>query len=299
MNIYQHITANKQKTWVFLLLSFVFVVAIGYLIQFVSGTGWETTIIATAFAFTSNFVSYFHGDKMALSMNGAKEITKEELPYVWNMVENLCIAQGMPMPRVYIIQDEAMNAFATGRNPQKASIAMTTGIIQGLENEELEGVIAHELSHIQNYDTRLMTIVAAAIGVIMVMIDLTWRFGGMRKSGNSESKGSPILMIVGIALIILAPIIGKMIQLAISRKREFLADASGALMTRYPQGLANALAKISAQNVPMQKVNHGTAHLFISNPFGGEKIQFINKLFATHPPVEERIAKLQEMGGER
>ncbi|MCC6639201.1 M48 family metallopeptidase, partial [Candidatus Falkowbacteria bacterium] len=272
MNIYQHIAHNKQKTWVFLLVSFALVVGIGYLIQYFSGTGWEVTIIATAFALTSNFVSYFHGDKMALAMNGAKEIKKEDLPYLWNMVENLCISQGMPMPRVYVIHDDAMNAFATGRNPQKASVAFTTGIINGLQNEELEGVIAHELSHIQNYDTRLMTIVAAAIGVIMVMIDMTWRFGGMR-SGDSDKKASPVLLVIGIALIILAPLIGQMIQLAISRKREFLADASGALMTRYPQGLANALQKISAQAKPLTKVNHGTAHLFISNPFGGEKMK--------------------------
>lgn len=294
MNIYSEISANKRRSFFLMLIATALVGVVAFGIQYVYGYGPELVVIAVGFALISNLIAYYTGDKMALSLNGAREIQKEDNPYLWNMVENLCISQGMPMPRVYIINDSAMNAFATGRDPKHASVAFTTGIIEALENEELEGVVAHELSHIQNYDIRLMTITAAVIGVLMILIDMAWRlsfFGGDRR----ESKGGGVMALVGLALIILSPLIGQMIKLAVSRKREFLADASGALMTRYPEGLASALEKISSQSKPLDKANHGTAHLFISNPFGKEARKNINKFFATHPPAEDRIARLKNM----
>lgn len=294
MNIYSEISANKRRSFFLMLIATALVGVVAFGIQYVYGYGPELVVIAVGFALVSNLIAYYTGDKMALSLNGAREIQKEDNPYLWNMVENLCISQGMPMPRVYIINDPAMNAFATGRDPKHASVAFTTGIIEALENEELEGVVAHELSHIQNYDIRLMTITAAVIGVLMILIDMAWRlsfFGGDRR----ESKGGGVMALVGLALIILSPLIGQMIKLAVSRKREFLADASAVLMTRYPEGLARALEKIS-HSAPLHKANHGTAHLFISNPFGREARKNINQFFSTHPPVEQRIARLYDMG---
>jgi heat shock protein HtpX len=296
MNIYQQIESNKRRTFLLMLVAFLFVFVVAFSIQETYGYGWELTLVAMAFALGSNALAYFKGDAMALALNGAREIQKQDNPYLWNMVENLCISQGLPMPRVYIIPDQAMNAFATGRDPQHASVAFTQGIIDALENEELEGVVAHELSHIQNYDIRTMTIVAAVIGVIMVLVDMAWRISFFGGSRDDNGKAGGVLAIVGLILIILSPIVAQLIQFAISRKREFLADASGALMTRYPEGLARALQKISHQGRPLKKVNHGTAHLFIANPFGAQARKNINKFFSTHPPVEERMSRLHEMG---
>ncbi len=294
MNIYSEISANKRRSLFLMLIATALVAAVAFGIQYVYGYGSELVVIAVLFAVGSNLLAYYNGDKLALRMNGAREIQKNDNPYLWNMVENLCISQGMQMPRVYIIEDPGMNAFATGRDPQHASVAFTTGIIQALENEELEGVVAHELSHIRNYDIRLMTIVAAVIGVLMVLIDMAWRLSFF--GGDRDSKGGhPALAIIGLVLIILSPLIGQLIQFAVSRRREYLADASAALMTRYPEGLANALAKIS-HSQPLRKANHGTAHLFIANPFGAQARKNINKFFSTHPPVEERITRLQQMG---
>jgi len=290
--MYNQITSNKRRSVALMIIITLFVVAVAYAIQYVYGYGYGFLIFALGFSLISNLIAYFSGDKIALSVNRAKEISKEDNPYVYRIVENLCITAGLPAPRVYIIEDSAMNAFATGRGPKHASIALTTGLIQNLENEELEGVIAHELSHIQNYDVRLMTLVAALIGTLMIMIDFAWRLSFGRRSGKSH----PAFALIGLALIILSPLIGKLIQFSISRRREYLADASGALLTRYPQGLANALRKISLQSQPMSHANHSTAHLFISNPFGQEFRKGINKFFSTHPPIEDRIQKLLEAG---
>ena len=238
-----------------------------------------------------SWLSYYHSDKIALKSSGAKEITKNDSPYVYRMVENLCIASGMPMPKVHIIDSPALNAFATGRDPQHASIAVTTGLIAALTNEELEGVIAHELSHIKNYDIRVMTIVIVLVGSIALLSDMFFRmsfFGGKQENKNTH----PAFIIIGIVLLILSPFIAEIIKLAISRKREYLADASGALLTRYPEGLARALEKIAQSEVPFQKANSATAHLFISNPFKGKKLK---NMFSTHPPIEERIKKLRGM----
>ena len=296
MSIYTEIDSNKRRSVVLMVIATLLVLAVAYGIMYVYGYGPEILVFALGFAVISNLISFFKGDKIALALNGAKEIQKDDNPYLWRMVENLTITAGMPMPRVYIINDSAMNAFATGRNPEKASVAFTTGIIDALENEELEGVVAHELSHIQNYDIRVMTLVATLIGVLMIIIDMAWRisfFGGSRRDNKG---GSGIMVIIGIVLIILAPLIGQLIQMAVSRKREYLADASGSLLTRYPEGLASALEKISVRNQPMKKANHATAHFFIANPFGAEAKKNINKFFSTHPPIEDRVAKLRNMG---
>jgi len=238
--------------------------------------------------------SYFAGDKIALAASRAKPIKKEDNPYVWRLVENLSITAGTPMPQVYIINDPSMNAFATGRDPQHASIALTTGIISGLENEELEGVIAHELSHIKNYDIRLMMLVIVCVGAITLLADWMLRstLWGRRGSDNNRGNGTAIIMLIAIVLAILSPIFAELIKLAVSRRREYLADASGALLTRYPEGLARALEKIAHQDTSLASANKATAHLFFSNPFGIKKA---SRLFSTHPPIEERIKALRQM----
>jgi len=257
-----------------------------------SQAGYYMLIPATIFATSMSLISFYAGDKIALSSAGAKQIQRDDNPYLWRIVENLSITAGTPMPKVYIIQDEAMNAFATGRDPNHSSIAVTTGLLNNLENEELEGVIAHEMSHIKNYDIRLMMVVIICVGIITLLADWMLRshiFGSRSRSDNNKGN---ILILVGIVLAILSPLFAKLIQLAVSRKREFLADASGSLLTRYPEGLARALEKISAQNMPLKRANKATAHLYISNPFKGKNL---SKLFSTHPPAEERIKVLRSM----
>lgn len=275
----------------------IVIVFLGWVFGEIYDFGYGGIIIAVIIAIVMNLFSYFKGDKVALAISGAKPIQKSDNPYVYRLVENLCITAGVPTPKIHIINDANINAFATGRNPETASIAITTGAIEKLENEELEGVIAHELSHIKNYDIRLMTIVIICVGVITLMADFFIRFqfffGGRRSSRESGQIGA-ILMIVGIALAILSPVFAMLIQLAVSRKREFLADGSAALLTRYPEGLARALEKIKNLNQPLKRANHATAHLYIANPFEGVGKK-VSKLFSTHPPIEERIAKLRGM----
>jgi len=274
----------------------VFVLLIGWLYGQITGTGYDGLIIAIILSFIMTSLSYFAGDKIALATAGAKPILKEDNPYVYRMVENLCITAGLPLPKVYIINDPNINAFATGRDPQHSSIAITQGAIDKLANEELEGVIAHELSHIKNFDIRLMMVIIVLVGIIALFSDWLMRGFFWRKSDNrSKDQLGLIFLIAGIILAILSPLIAQLIQLAISRKREFLADAGGALLTRYPQGLANALEKISQTNqMPLQRANNATAHLYIANPFGQSK-RFLSSLFSTHPPIEERIANLRQM----
>lgn len=294
MNLYSHQDANIRKTWFLMSLFLVVVIFLGWFFSFL----YDSRVIlyfAIIFALGMNFFSYWYSDKIALSISGAKEIKKDEHRELWNVVENLAITAGLPMPKLFIIEDPAPNAFATGRDKDHAVIAVTTGLLSILERSELEGVIAHEFSHIGNKDILLSTIVVVLAGFIALLSDfflrsMIWGGGGRDSRGNQLQI---IMFIVGIALAILAPIAATLIQLAVSRKREFLADASGALLTRYPEGLANALRKISQTNQPMKRANHATAHLFISNPFGGKgKRGFWNKIFLTHPPVEERIEAL-------
>lgn len=296
--MYNQIALNKRRTVILIAVFIAIILAIGYAVSFISsGDPYFYLIIALIFSLISALVGYYSGDKMALWTTGAVPIQKEQNPYVYRMVENLCIAAGLPLPKIYLIPDPAPNAFATGRDPKHSSIALTTGLIEQLENEELEGVIAHELSHIRNYDIRLMTIVVVLVGTIALLADWSLRasfFGSNRRSEKSDGRLGAIIAIIGVVLIILSPIIARLIQLAVSRRREFLADASGALLTRYPAGLANALRKISAYKQPMMNASNATAHLYISNPFGGSGKR-LSAMFSTHPPIEDRIRALGEM----
>ncbi|MDO8559788.1 MAG: M48 family metalloprotease [bacterium] len=294
--MYSQITANKRKTWLLIAIFTVVILTAGYAFGEYAGIGYGGLAFAVIVSLTMTLFSYFAGDKVALATAGAKLVDQQQNPYLYRMVENLAITAGLPMPRVYVINDGAINAFATGRDPHHASVAVTTGAMEKLENEELEGVLAHELSHIGNYDIRLMTMVIVLVGLATLLSDLFFRarwYGGSR--GRSDSRGgNGIILVIGMIALILAPILGKLIQLAVSRKREFLADASGALLTRYPEGLARALEKIGATNVaPMRGAHEATAHLYISSPFGaGNRVA---KLFSTHPPLQERIKVLRQM----
>ncbi len=298
--MYNQIAANKRKSWFLVVIFFGLIVALGYVWGAWNGDYVGTITFAAVLATVMALVSYYQGDRIALGLSGAVPITAEsENPYVWRLVENLCIAEGIPMPKVYLIPDQAMNAFACGRNPEHASIALTEGIVAKLENEELEGVIAHELSHIKNYDTRLGTLVIVLVGLVSILSNLFMRSGRFL-GGNRDREGNAggILMIVGFVLILLSPLIANLIKLAISRRREFLADASGALLTRYPEGLARALEKIQADGTPVTRLSEATAHLYFSSPFGAEP-GFVSRLFSTHPPTAERVTALRAMESNR
>ena len=289
--LYTQQSKNVTKTWFLMSLFFVIIIGIGFFFSRYYGNP-NILYFFVIFSIGMNVLSYWYSDRIALSLNRAHQIKKEDNPNLWNTVENLSITAGLPMPRVYIIDDPAPNAFATGRDKKHAVVAVTTGLLQILDKTELEGVIAHELSHIGNRDILLSTVVVVLVGFISIVADMFMRstLFGMGKSSDDNKSGG-WLVIIGIILSILAPIFAMLIQLAISRKREFLADASGALLTRYPEGLANALKKISQYGRPMAHANEATAHLFITNPFGktGKKI---SALFNTHPPVEERVEAL-------
>ncbi|MCD4705564.1 M48 family metallopeptidase [bacterium] len=292
-NLYSQIDSNKRKTILLIAVFVIFIIFLGWIFGQMYNFGYYGLGIAIAISISMSLFSYYKGDKVALWTAGAKPIKKEENPYAYNMVENLAITAGIPTPKVHIIQDQAMNAFACGRDPEHASVALTTGIIEKLENEELEGVIAHELSHIKNYDIRIMTIVIILVGIIALMADWMIR-GQLFGFGGRDRNKNMVFIIIGIVLAILSPLIAKLIQLAISRKREFLADADGALLTRYPEGLAKALEKISRENIPLKRANNATSHLYISNPFKGSKNK-MSKMFSTHPPIQERIRALRNM----
>lgn len=254
-------------------------------------------IMAFVFSILMSVGSYFASDKIALAVAGAKgPLQKNDNPYVYRMVENLSITAGLPMPRVYLIHDQAMNAFATGRDPKHAAIAITTGLIEKLENEELEGVIAHELAHVKNYDIRFMTLVAVLVGTVVLLSDYIFRWNFIFGRGhNDRNSNGGVVAVIGLVLLILSPVIAQLIKFAVSRKREFLADAEGVLLTRYPEGLARALEKISTSK-PLEHASKATAHLYIANPFGNTRItKGVSKLFSTHPPVEERITALRNM----
>ena len=284
---------NIRKTW-FLMTGFlVVVIALGWVVSQIYG---NTAILymAVAFSLVMNVTAYWFSDKIALSSSGAHEADPVQHLELHRLVENLAITAGLPKPRVYIIEDEAPNAFAAGRDAKHAVIAVTTGLLARLERTELEGVLAHELSHIGNRDILVMTVAVVLAGFIAIISDIFLRMSFFGH-GDRDNK-NPFLLIAGIVAIVLAPIAAQLIQMAVSRRREFLADASGALLTRYPDGLASALQKIASYQAPMRRANHATAHLFISNPFGAHEAgKFIAKIFSTHPPVEERIAALNGM----
>ncbi len=248
--LYTQINSNKRKTVILMAIFIIFIILIGWIFSQTTEFGYGGLVLAVVIATTMSLIGYFSGDKVALWTAGAKPIIKEQNPYVYRMVENLCITAGLPLPKVHIISDPAINAFATGRDPDRASIAITTGAVEKLENEELEGIIAHELSHIKNYDIRLMTIVIICVGIVALLSNWFFRisFFGGRRSSRGGGRAQIVIMIIGLVLLIFAPIIAQLIKFAVSRKREFLADSSGVLLTRYPDGLANALEKIKRYN---------------------------------------------------
>ncbi len=294
--LYTHQDSNVRRTWFLMALFLAIVVAAGYFISYYYDNP-AILYVAIVFSLFMNVTSYWYSDKITIALTRAKLADRNQYIELHRIVENLSITAGLPNPKIYVISDVSPNAFATGRDKNHAAIAVTTGLLEILNKTELEGVIAHELSHIGNRDTLLQTVVVVLVGFIAILADIFTRnmmHGGGRDRDNKSNNAGAILMIVGIVFIVLSPIIAKIIQLAISRKREFLADASGALLTRYPEGLASALEKISSTSKPLDHVSNATAHLFISNPFGAEKTKGIHKLFMTHPPTEERVAALRD-----
>lgn len=299
VTVYNQIEANKRKTLLIMVAFIVFIVGLTY--AFVLALGYEGPgglgIIGFTLTITGliNLVSYYFSDSLVLSVSGAKPIKEEDNPLLYNTIENLCIASGTPLPKVYLIEDPSPNAFATGRDPKHASLAATTGLLERLNKLELQGVISHELSHIKNYDTRVMTIVVVLVGMVAMMADLFFRMT-FHGGGNRDRKGAGLFLLIGLVLAILSPIIAQLIKLSVSRRREFLADASGSLITRHPEGLASALLKISAYPQSLKKANNATAHLYIQNPFRGKEAKnWLTNLFSTHPPIEERVKALRGM----
>lgn len=295
--LYTQQDKNIRKTWFLMAMFLAFIVGVTFVFARVYNNP-GILYFGVIFATVQNLISYWYSDKIVLAMSGAEPIEKKNNAELYNIVENLCIISGLPMPKIYIIHDLALNAFATGRNPKNASIAVTSGLLERLERSELEGVISHELSHIGNRDILLSTVVVVLVGFLALVSNWFLRisFLGGRRRDNEERSGGGVLIILAFALAILSPIIAMVIQLAISRKREFLADASGALLTRYPDGLASALEKISNYPVSMARANNATAHLYIASPFRGkQEASFLTKLFMTHPPIEERIKSLRGM----
>jgi heat shock protein HtpX len=290
--MYSAIAANKRKTWAILAFFIVIIGALGWIAGNLYG---EPTFLYLALVVGGGYalIQYFLAAKLATAVNGAREVTKRDEPRLYRTVENLTIAAGMPMPKVYVMDDPAPNAFATGRDPNHAIVAATTGLLNIMDDTELEAVMAHELGHVRNFDIRVMMIVfglVSAIGFIAdMLLHMMW-FGGNR---NQDNQPSPVFIVLGLVAALLAPFVAMLVQFAVSRRREYLADGSGALLTRYPEGLARALEKIRDHGSATRRQNTATAHLFFANPLKGNSIA---KLFSTHPPVEDRIAKLRAMG---
>ncbi len=301
--LYTHSDSNKRKTW-FLMSGFlIFVIMVGWVFSLALGTS-SILYIAVAFSVFSAFASYWWSDKIVLRMSGAKEIKFEDNKEIYRLVENLCITAGLPLPRIYIIDDPSPNAFATGRNPDNAVVALTKGLIQKLDRNEIEAVIAHELSHIGNRDILIATLTTVLVGFIVLLADWFWYWVFFRGIGGSgdDNRVKIALMLAAVVLAIVAPIFAYMMQFAISRKQEFKADADAALLTRYPEALASALEKISGDNSDLKTANRATAHMYISTPLKKEKKKerqkkkgFFSKAFMSHPPVDERIAALRGM----
>lgn len=297
--MYEQIASNKRLSYVLIVVITALLIVLGYAIGMASGIGWFGLVIAVVVAVVMGLTSYFKGDKIVLATSRAKRVTHEDEPQLYNVVEEMAIAAGNPMPAVYTIDDTATNAFATGRNPGHSSIAVTTGLLEKLNREELQGVIAHEMSHVRNYDILFATLVGIMVGAIALMADffLRWSFwGGGRRRSSGGGQAAIIFLVIGIVMAILAPIAARMVQLAISRRREYLADASGVELTRNPEGLASALEKIAADQEVLEVANRATAHLYIANPI--KKFEKRARgIFSTHPPIEERIQVLRAMAG--
>ncbi len=299
------ISANVFKTWFIMLFFAVFVVGVVYV--FASAFGYPAPDALTFAGFAlilagiMNFFSYFYSDKMVLAISRAQEIKKSDNPTIYRLVENLCIAAGLPTPKIYMINDSSPNAFATGRDKNHSAICFTSGILEKLDKSELEGVISHELSHVNNRDTLLMSVVSILVGFVALLADFFLRmsfFGGMGRERDRNNGGNAIFIVIALIAAILSPIVATLIQLAISRRRELLADASGAYLTRNPEELASALLKISGDPQPLKEANRATAHLYIVNPLkGSQAASFIAGLFNTHPPIPQRVKLLREMEG--
>jgi heat shock protein HtpX len=294
MTLYTQAEVNIRKTWFLITLFLVFIIGLGWAFsQYFQNQAF--LIAAVIYSLVINVGSFWYSDKVVLALTRAKPIEKRDNPEIYRLVENLCITAGLPTPKIYITPEAQPNAFATGRDKDHAAIALTQGLLQKLDKQELEGVISHELSHIGNRDMLLMTVVVVLVGFASVLSSWFTRsmfWGGARRRDSNEGQLGSILALVGIVFIVLSPIVAMLIQMAVSRKREFLADATGALLTRYPEGLASALEKISVDKTPMKTASSSTAHLYISNPFRGKGI---SSLFMTHPPIEERIKALRSM----
>jgi len=296
MGIYEEISKNKRKSYILIFIFIILITLIGLAIGAFYGNSYFGLIIAFIVGVIYFLFSYYAGASSILTMTKAKPALKKEYPHYVNTVEGLAIAAGIPTPKAYVIEDDALNAFATGRDPEHASITVTTGLLDKMNRLELEGVVAHEMSHIKNYDIRIMMLAAVMVGLTVLLSDFLLRsFLWGRRSRNSGGNITLILIVVGITLAILSPFVGEAIKLAISRKREYLADSSGALLTRYPKGLADALRKIQKDPDPLvDYANKATAHLFISTPFRKKK-SWLQNLFSTHPPIEDRIKRLDSM----
>ncbi len=297
--MYEQIASNVNRTRLLVGLFIALVALIGYVFGDLSGTGWGGLAVALVVAGAMSLGSYYYSDRIVLAISRARPVTKEEYPHLYNTVEGLAIAAGIPAPKPYVIDDSAMNAFATGRDPQHAAIVVTTGLASKLNRVELEGVVAHEMSHIRNRDILLAGVTAVLVGVVALLSDwmlrsMWWGGRSRRRSRERLGQGGAIIMIVGLVLAVLAPIAAQLIRFAISRRREFLADADGALLTRYPPGLADALEKIAADTEPLEAANRATAHLYIVNPLKDAKGR-PSSLYSTHPPIAERVARLRAM----
>ena len=296
--MYEEIGKNKRNSFLLIAAFVIFIILLGFVFGEViyPGFGVAGLFIAFVIAIIFAFFGYYFSDKIVLSISHAREVQKDEYPYLFNLIEGLAMAAGIPKPKAYVIDDTALNAFATGRDPEHSVIVVTTGIMNKLKREELEGVIAHEMSHIKNYDIRMMTLAVVFVGVVALLSDMMIR---SMLWGRHDNRGrgslSIVLLVVGILLAILAPIIATLLKLAVSREREYLADASGAMLTRNPNGLASALEKISADKEPLEAANKATAHLYISNPLKENNKGWFDGMFSTHPPIEKRIARLRGM----
>jgi len=297
--MYEQISRNKWKSFFLILFFLGLIFLLTWIFGELMGFGPHGLILAVFIASAMTLGSYYASDKIVLAISRAKPVKKKDYPYLYNIVEGLAIAAGLPKPRCYIINDTAPNAFASGRNPQKSVIVVTKGLLEKLNRVELEGVIAHEMAHIKNYDVLVQTLAVVMVGVVALLSDwilrsFFWGGGRRRGKGKGGGGGAAIFVVVGLVLAVLSPLVAQLIRLAISRRREFLADANGALLTRYPPGLASALRKLAADKEPLEAANKATAHLYIVNPLTDIKGK-VNALFSTHPPVEERIAVLEKM----
>ena len=296
-NLYIYQSSNSRRTFLLFVVFFVVVVGISLVFSY-TYDDYSIVVFAVIFSVIYSFISYYSSASIALSMAHAVEIEKKDNPVLWNTVENLCIESGLPMPKVYITPEHQINAFATGRDPKHSAVAVTQGALDRLDKNELQGVLAHELSHVGNRDILVSTVAAVLAGIISLIADIFLRslfFGGMGGGRGRNNEGNELFFIFAIALSILAPIGTVLIQLAISRRREALADASGVLLTRYPEGLISALRKIETDETPMITAKDSTAHMWIDNPFKGQQVSWWHRLFMTHPPIEERIAALQKI----